>query len=76
MAIRDRLRQVFNDAVREIGQLPVGRSVVDLVLSGHAHCLEYLYTKDTGAADSYTNWIICGGSGHCNLNHKMALMEA
>ena len=64
LAVRDRLRQVFNDAAKKIGVLPEGRSVVDIVLSGHAHCLEHLYTKDTGSADSYTNWIVCGGSGH------------
>ena len=64
LAIRDRLRQVFNDAVKNIGALPEGRSVVDLVISGHAHCLEHFYTKDTGHADSYTDWIVCGGSGH------------
>ena len=64
LAIRRRLRQVFDDALAEIGELPEERSLVDLVLSGHAHCLEHLYTKDTGAADSYTNWIICGSSGH------------
>ena len=64
LAVRDRLRQVFNDAAQEIGALPEGRSLVDIVLSGHAHCLEHLYTKDTGFADSYTNWIVCGGSGH------------
>lgn len=64
LVVRDRLRQVFDDAVKDIGTLPSGRSIVDLVLSGHAHCLEHLYTKDTGSADSYINWIICGGSGH------------
>ena len=64
LAVRDRLRQVFDDAAAEIGELPSGRSLVDLVLSGHAHCLEHLYTKDTGGADSYTNWIVCGSSGH------------
>ncbi|MGF1539740.1 MAG: metallophosphoesterase family protein [Pleurocapsa sp.] len=64
LAIRDRLRQVFNDVVKEIGTLPPGRSVVDIVISGHAHCMEHLYTKDTGYADSYINWIVCGGSGH------------
>ena len=64
LAVRDRLRQVFDDAAQEIGALPEERSVVDLVLSGHAHCLEHLYTKDTGHADSHTNWIVCGGSGH------------
>lgn len=64
LAIRDRLRQVFDDAVKEIGALPEGRSLVDIVISGHAHCMEHLCTKDTGYADSYTNWIVCGGSGH------------
>ena len=63
LAIRDRLRQVFDDAVKEI-ELPSGRSIVDLVLSGHAHCLEHLHTKDTGHADSHIDWIVCGGSGH------------
>ncbi|MEL6927474.1 MAG: metallophosphoesterase [Cyanobacteria bacterium J06600_6] len=64
LAVRDRLRQVFDDVVQELGSLPRDRSVVDLVLSGHAHCFEHLQTKDTGFADSYINWIVCGGSGH------------
>ena len=64
LAIRDRLRQVFDNAVQEIGSLPEKRSIVDIVISGHAHCLEHLYTKDTSHADSYINWIVCGGSGH------------
>ena len=64
LAVRDRLRRVFNDAAQEIGALPQGRSIVDLVLSGHAHCLEHLHTKDTGFADSHIDWIVCGGSGH------------
>ncbi|MGF1588165.1 MAG: metallophosphoesterase [Pleurocapsa sp.] len=64
LAVRDRLRQVFDHAAQEIGAFPEGRSIVDLVLSGHAHCLEHLYTKDTGAADSHIDWIVCGGSGH------------
>ncbi|MDJ0691730.1 MAG: metallophosphoesterase [Xenococcaceae cyanobacterium MO_188.B32] len=64
LAIRDHLRQVFDDVVKEIDTLPENRSVVDIVISGHAHCMEHLYTKDTGYADSYTNWIVCGGSGH------------
>ena len=64
LAIRDRLRQVFDDALQKIGTLPEGRAIADLVLSGHAHCLEHLYTKDTGYGDSRINWIVCGGSGH------------
>ncbi|MDJ0576408.1 MAG: metallophosphoesterase, partial [Xenococcaceae cyanobacterium MO_234.B1] len=61
LAIRDRLRQVFDDVVKDIGALPEGRSVVDMVISGHAHCMEHLYTKNTGYADSHINWIVCGG---------------
>lgn len=64
LAIRDRLRQVFEGVVKNLGELPEGRSVVDIVISGHAHCMEHLYTKDTGYADSYINWLVCGGSGH------------
>ena len=63
LAVRDRLRQVFDDASQKI-DIPPGRSMVDLVLSGHAHCLEHLRTKDTGYADSHIDWIVCGGSGH------------
>jgi 3',5'-cyclic AMP phosphodiesterase CpdA len=36
---------------------------VDLIISGHAHCLEHLRTADTGHADAQTDWIVCGGSG-------------
>ncbi|MEL6494051.1 MAG: metallophosphoesterase [Cyanobacteria bacterium J06623_7] len=64
LAVRDRLRQVFDRVVEQMDSLPTGRSVVDLVLSGHAHCLEHLRTKDTGYADSHIDWIVCGGSGH------------
>lgn len=63
LAIRWRLRQVLDGVAAQIGDLPQGRPIVDLVLNGHAHCLEYLRTLDTGHADAYTNWIVCGGSG-------------
>mgnify|MGYP002777072723 CR=1 FL=1 len=63
MAIRWRLRQVLDGVAQAIGDLPQGRPIVDLVLNGHAHCLEYLRTTNTGHADAYTNWIVCGGSG-------------
>ncbi len=52
------------DAVaKEIGSLNQGRPLVDLVLNGHAHCLEHLETMDTGHADSHIHWLVCGGSG-------------
>ncbi|MCC5640091.1 metallophosphoesterase [Nostoc sp. CHAB 5844] len=63
LAIRSRLREVFNAVAATVGDLTQGRAVVDLVLNGHAHCLEYLQTYDTGYADSLINWIVCGGSG-------------
>ncbi|MCY7286212.1 MAG: metallophosphoesterase [Cyanobacteria bacterium CAN_BIN43] len=64
LAVRDRLRYVLDGVAKEIGDLAQGRPLVDLVLTGHAHCLEHLKTLDTGHADSNINWIICGGSGY------------
>ncbi|HEY9604990.1 MAG TPA: metallophosphoesterase [Allocoleopsis sp.] len=64
LAIRYRLRQVLDAVSEAVGSLTDGRPLVDLILNGHAHCLEYLRTEDTGHADSHLNWIVCGGSGH------------
>ncbi|MEA5570280.1 metallophosphoesterase [Calothrix sp. UHCC 0171] len=63
LAIRYRLREVFDAVAETIGSLNQNRPLVDLVFNGHAHCLEYLQTQDTGHADSHINWIVCGGSG-------------
>lgn len=63
IAIRDRLRQVL-DAVSETIGNAQNQPIVNLILSGHAHCLEYIRTVDTGHADSNLNWIVCGGSGY------------
>jgi hypothetical protein len=63
LVIRRRLRSVLDAVAKAIGPLPEGRPLVDLVLNGHAHCLEYLETVDTGHADSHIHWIVCGGSG-------------
>ncbi len=63
LAIRHHLRQVFDAVAKTIGSLNQNRPLVDLVFSGHAHCLEYLQTQDTGHGDSHINWIVCGGSG-------------
>lgn len=62
LAVRRNIRDVLDGVAEEIGSQ--GRPLVDLVLTGHAHCLEYLQTGDTGHADSNINWIICGGSGY------------
>ncbi|MFB2769917.1 metallophosphoesterase [Pelatocladus sp. BLCC-F211] len=64
LAVRDRLRNVLDGVAAEVGSLAEGRPLVDLVLNGHAHCLEHLQTMNTGHADSNINWIVCGGSGY------------
>lgn len=63
LAVRQNLRHVFDAVAAAIGPLPEGRPLVDLVFTGHAHCLEHLQTLDTGHADAHIHWIICGGSG-------------
>ena len=64
LAIRDRLRRVFKAVSDAVGSQAENRPIVDLILNGHAHCLEYLRTDNTGHADSNLNWIVCGGSGY------------
>ncbi len=64
LAVRHRLREVFDDVAKSLGNITQERPVVDIVFSGHAHCLEHLRTVDTGHADSHINYIISGGSGH------------
>ncbi|NJL80100.1 MAG: metallophosphoesterase [Richelia sp. RM2_1_2] len=64
LAVRRRLRWVFDQVAQSIGNLNGNRPIVDLILNGHAHCLEHLYTTDTGQADSHINCIVSGGSGH------------
>ncbi|HIK04510.1 MAG TPA: metallophosphoesterase [Trichormus sp. M33_DOE_039] len=64
LAIRRHFREVLNAVAIAIGSLNQGRPLVDLVLNGHAHCLEYLQTLDTGHADANINWLVCGGSGY------------
>jgi Calcineurin-like phosphoesterase len=59
--VRQRLRGVFDDVAQVLGK--IDQPIVNLVLNGHAHCLEHLQTLDTGHADSGIDWIVCGGSG-------------
>ncbi|MGB7416085.1 MAG: metallophosphoesterase, partial [Thermosynechococcaceae cyanobacterium] len=63
LAIRENLQRVLDAVSDAIAPIPENRSLVDLMLSGHAHCLEYLRTQETGHADSNLNWMVCGGSG-------------
>ncbi|WAL62023.1 metallophosphoesterase family protein [Thermocoleostomius sinensis] len=64
LAVRYRLRHVFDRVAEAVGEQAQHRPLVDLVLNGHAHCLEYLRTTTTGHADANINWIVCGGSGY------------
>ncbi|MBV6623342.1 MAG: metallophosphoesterase [Rivularia sp. (in: Bacteria)] len=65
LAVRSRIRSVLNAVAQEVKSLnQQSRPIVDLILNGHAHCMEHIETLDTGNADSNINWIVCGGSGH------------
>ena len=61
-AIRHRLREVLDDVAKTIGQTT--QPLIDVVMSGHAHCLEVLRSHETGHADRNLHWVICGGSGY------------
>ncbi|HLP87176.1 MAG TPA: metallophosphoesterase [Nostocaceae cyanobacterium] len=63
LAVRHRLRWVLEQVSANLGNLRQGRPIVDIVFSGHAHCLEHLRTVNTGYADSHIHYIISGGSG-------------
>ncbi|HEY9763116.1 MAG TPA: metallophosphoesterase [Trichocoleus sp.] len=63
LAIRHHLRWVLDQVAQAVGVEARDRTLVDLVICGHAHCFEYLKTLDTGHADSHINWLVCGGSG-------------
>ncbi len=64
IAVRRRLRRVLDAVADEVGRRAGNRPLVDLILTGHAHCLEHLRTGDTGHADSNLDVVICGGSGY------------
>lgn len=64
LAIRIRLRQVFAAVRQALGDRLHDRPVVDLVLNGHAHCLEYLRTPPSPLADANIHYWVCGGSGY------------
>ena len=66
--VRRHLRQVLTNVKATLG-LDIGEHafdnlpLVDLVISGHAHCLEHIKTGQTGQGDANLNWLVCGGSG-------------
>jgi len=61
-AMRQSLRWVLDQVVAAIPDRG-DRPIVDLILAGHAHCLEHLETGDTGHGDAHLHWWVCGGSG-------------
>ena len=62
--VRYHLRQMLDEVSRTLGDYTRGLPLLDLVISGHAHCLEHLHTLNTGHADSNIDWLICGAGGH------------
>ena len=63
LAVRYHLRWVLDGVATALGDRATDQPLVDLILSGHAHCMEHLQTGETGHADAHLNWVICGGSG-------------
>jgi len=63
LAVRFHLRRVLDEVQAAVGEIAGDRPLVNLVLSGHAHCFEYLVTQETGHGDRNIPWIVCGGSG-------------
>ena len=70
LEVRNHLRQVLDQVQRSLGDYNQGKPLLDLVISGHAHCFEHLYTANTGHSDSHINWLICGGGGHSVRRQK------
>jgi 3',5'-cyclic AMP phosphodiesterase CpdA len=64
LAVRYHLRQVLDAVLAEVADRDRHAPLVNLVLCGHAHCLEYLQTGETGHGDAHIPWVICGGSGY------------
>jgi hypothetical protein len=64
LAVRYHLRQVLDAVAAEVGDIARNVPLVNLVLNGHAHCMEYITTGDTGHGDAHIPFLICGGSGY------------
>lgn len=64
LAVRQNLRRVLTEVKAILGKTTSERPLVDLIINGHAHCLEYLRTEDNGLADGNIPCLVCGGSGY------------
>ncbi|MEL6492896.1 MAG: metallophosphoesterase [Cyanobacteria bacterium J06621_3] len=63
-AVLDRVRlERMNNTHWLDAEHSIEAPLVDLVLSGHAHCLEHLKSGQTGHGDAHIDWLVCGGSG-------------
>lgn len=60
--VRRHLRGVLANVSATVGKQPE-KALVDVVISGHAHCLEHLKTLETEQGDAQMDWVVCGGSG-------------
>ncbi len=60
--VRRHLRAVLDKVDATVNRSALA-PLVNLVLSGHAHCLEHLKTLDTQHGDAQMDWVVCGGSG-------------
>ena len=64
LAVRHQLREVLDQVAARVGERARGKPLVNLGLTGHAHCLEFIQTAHTGHGDAHIPWLICGGSGY------------
>lgn len=64
LAVRHHLRRTLAEVKQALGQRPGKRPLVDLIINGHAHCMEYLRTADSDLADANIPCLVCGGSGY------------
>ncbi|MEM9118914.1 MAG: metallophosphoesterase [Cyanobacteria bacterium P01_F01_bin.56] len=62
ISVRRHLRWVLDAVATHLTEASAA-PLLDLILSGHAHCFEYLRTVETGHRDRHLNWLVCGGSG-------------
>jgi hypothetical protein len=64
LAVRRNLRQVLAKVKAAIPSLSPDRPMVDLMINGHAHCMEYIRTAESDLADANIPCLVCGGSGY------------
>ena len=61
--VRRHLRSVLSRVATTLDLSPSTKPLLDVVLSGHAHCFEHLQTVQSERGDAGIDWVVCGGSG-------------